>query len=281
LIWEKAGQKDLPPLIRLLCLKEWENMHFSSKIYNHGKPRLPGRKGSVYLLRGYRGEIKAAVMFWEKCQIFPSFPSGEISAPALEELAAISRKEVPHLFSLIGSGDAVQQILGFLEKEPPDVIDYRSMILKPPYGEVEHSKQELQQAHPSDLSRLLQMDLAYQREEVLRNPDYLNVPYARKLFLRQIKNQTVVFGTLEGRPISKAATNARGFHFDQLGGVFTWPNERGKGYARETVEYLLTYLEEEQKQCCLFAKTGNPAAIRLYKKIGFVDKGPFKIAYFF
>jgi hypothetical protein len=88
----------------------------------------------------------------------------------------------------------------------------------------------------------------------------------------------VVFAQLPGRgPIAKAATNARGLVFDQIGGVFTLPRYRGLGVGRAVVEFLLSGLS---KPTSLFVKQHNQAAIRMYARLGYVVEDPFTISYY-
>lgn len=280
-MWHKAQTRDLPELIHLLSRREWENMHFSSRIYNKGKPRLPVRKGSVYLLKDLRNKTKAAVMFWEKCQLFPLFPAEGLSLPELKALLPLCEKDCPHLFSLIGTARPVRQLLEVLPNPPEDRIEYRLLTLKGPFPKPEKSeKLKLKTATPGDINHLFPLEADYQREEVLRHPEYLNEPYARRLFLRQIKEQLVVYALRDKQPVAKAATNAQGFLYNQLGGIFTLKTCRNQGIGLKTLMYLLYKTDRDKRHACLFVKTENLAARSLYQHCGFKDQGDFTIAYF-
>lgn len=280
-MWKKAQVQDLPELIKQLSRREWENMHFSSRIFNKGKPRLPGWKGSVYLLKDFRHNIKAALMFWERCQLFPLFPEEGLSLPELQAIMPLCTKEAPQLFSLIGRADTVEQLLKILPCGAEDRIEYRLLTLNGPFskpGGVPGLR--FKTAGPGDINRLFPLEADYQREEVLRHPEYLNEPYARRLFLRQLKEQLVVYALKGKTPVAKAATNARGFLYNQLGGIFTSPEHRNRGIGLKTLEYLLYKTEKDQRHACLFVKTDNASARALYRNCGFQDRGRFMIAYF-
>lgn len=278
--WYRARQKHLPELISLLCRKEWENLHFSSRIFNQGKPRIPGRKGSVLLLNRKSGDLKAAVMIWDNCQIFPLFPAGEMTNDELRELSLLIEREAPEPFSLIGPGESVLLLLDYLWLEPVDCLTYRIMTLAGPYSEPEKGALDLKKAGSGDLAKLFPLEVGYQKEEVLRNPGRINLPYLRKVFSRQLKEQLNVAGKWEGTWVSKASTNARGFRYCQLGGIYTEPAYRGRKFGEETLLYILSLVEEEKRNVSLFVKENNPAARRLYEKTGFQDRGQFRIAYF-
>jgi predicted GNAT family acetyltransferase len=80
--------------------------------------------------------------------------------------------------------------------------------------------------------------------------------------------------------LSKAGTNARGFDADQIGGVFTVEEERGRGLARRVMDALLGRIFQEKSQASLFVKKLNPAAVTLYRRLGFRELEDFRISYF-
>ena len=76
--------------------------------------------------------------------------------------------------------------------------------------------------------------------------------------------------------VSKAHISARGKRYLQLGGVYTIPQFRGKGFAK----FLLSSLLLENKNAVLYVRKENNAAFALYKKLGFVPFGEYEITYF-
>ena len=89
----------------------------------------------------------------------------------------------------------------------------------------------------------------------------------------------VFYASLNGRPVAKAGTNARGWNWDQVGGVFVIPELRGSGFGRIVMKHLIAAISKDGKSPCLFVKESNPAALALYNGLGFADRGAFRISY--
>lgn len=83
----------------------------------------------------------------------------------------------------------------------------------------------------------------------------------------------LVFGvTADGVLLSVATATARNSRSAMIIGVCTLPEERGKGYASAVVSKLCeSCLEEGMEFLCLFYD--NPAAGRIYRRLGFAEMG--------
>lgn len=80
-----------------------------------------------------------------------------------------------------------------------------------------------------------------------------------------------------GQPVAKTAFNAALPDIVQIGGVYTPPEHRSKGYARKVVAlHLLEARESGVKTAILFAS--GPAACRAYEAIGFERIGTYTLA---
>jgi predicted GNAT family acetyltransferase len=80
--------------------------------------------------------------------------------------------------------------------------------------------------------------------------------------------------------MAKGGTNARGFTYDQIGGLFTHPAFRGRKAARFLMGRLLEHIFRDGKKACLFVKTHNLPALRLYDNLGFRIAENYRISYF-
>lgn len=122
----------------------------------------------------------------------------------------------------------------------------------------------------------------YEIEEVLPPGD----SHSRLLCLGGLKKTLVsqyvyaVFDSDDKIPIAKAGTNALGFAWCQIGGVYTVPEWRGQGLARFLVEYIARKFDHEGKRVVLFVKTANLPAQRAYLNAGFMPTGRYKIIYY-
>ena len=81
------------------------------------------------------------------------------------------------------------------------------------------------------------------------------------------------------RYVAKAGSNAQGFHWFQIGGVYTLPAYRNKGLAAAAVAHLINTHSAESHGFALFVKTANTAALRVYEKLGFEQCGLFRMSY--
>ncbi len=173
---------------------------------------------------------------------------------------------------------------------PPDrAVDYRLMILAeippaaretlPDFGDTA-KKPVFVRAKPTDAERLMELQEGYEREEVMPPGDPFNRNTCLANLARNIAGQIVIFVRSGREIIAKAGTNARGIHWDQLGGVYTHPDWRGKGLATALVAHIARNRMQEGRHVALFVKIRNEPAIRAYEKAGFRPDDTFRIAYF-
>jgi hypothetical protein len=80
--------------------------------------------------------------------------------------------------------------------------------------------------------------------------------------------------------VGKAATNARAFTLDQIGGVFVEPEYRGRGIAGAMMAYLLGITAKEGRGASLFVKKDNKPALALYERLGFAPIDDFRASYY-
>ena len=83
----------------------------------------------------------------------------------------------------------------------------------------------------------------------------------------------------EGRLLSFASFNATLPDIIQLGGIYTPPELRGRGYAKFSVAHaLLVARERRATRAILF--TSNPSAVRTYEALGFTRIGDYALVLF-
>jgi predicted GNAT family acetyltransferase len=79
-----------------------------------------------------------------------------------------------------------------------------------------------------------------------------------------------VFVWDDGRAVSMAVHNRPTPHGCSIGGVYTPPELRGRGYAYACVAALSQHLLDTGKQfCTLFTDLANPTSNAIYQKIGY------------
>ncbi|WP_445634478.1 GNAT family N-acetyltransferase [Nostoc sp. DSM 114161] len=128
--------------------------------------------------------------------------------------------------------------------------------------------------HPEQLELLAQWCAAYNIEALGQKETPDLIPACRQIIeARQAKSMHWVL-IAENTPISYSAFNATLPDIVQIGGVWTPPALRGKGYAKCVVAgSLLEARSHGVKRAILFTSHANQAAQAIYRGIGFVPTG--------
>src|SRR5208337_1014346 len=138
----------------------------------------------------------------------------------------------------------------------------------------------VRRADPYDADVLFPLQKCYELEEVVITPTHFNDGQCMKSLRLALREQLVYLAELEGVPVAKAATNARGYKVDQVGGVYTVPEHRGRSLGKAVVSGLLKTVFSEKQEACLFVKKYNRPAIALYERLGFVPTTDYVISYY-
>ena len=137
----------------------------------------------------------------------------------------------------------------------------------------------IERATENDLTELFPLQLDYENTEVAYEGRPIN-PAVCKLSLRaRLTTEYIYKVSANGRIVAKAGTNAQGFHWFQIGGVYTLPAYRNRGLAAAAVAHLINTHSAEAHGFALFVKTANTAALRVYEKLGFEQCGLFRMSY--
>jgi len=91
-----------------------------------------------------------------------------------------------------------------------------------------------------------------------------------KAYIENWIKKLPVFGLFEGdKLVSAAGLLARSNYGGVIGGVFTHPKYRGRGYASKVVSATTNYILRESGLSALYLFSNNSAALRLYRKLGY------------
>jgi uncharacterized protein len=71
------------------------------------------------------------------------------------------------------------------------------------------------------------------------------------------------------RVVALASIQAATPSINQIGSVYTWSEERGKGYCKAVVSELCRRIQERNKLPALFVKKNNVPAVKAYTALGF------------
>jgi predicted GNAT family acetyltransferase len=81
-----------------------------------------------------------------------------------------------------------------------------------------------------------------------------------------------------GRIVSRAGIHGSTAHYAMVGGVVTLPDQRGKGYGKDTVSAVCKHWLTRGKVMILFCKNDNEPAKKIYTSLGFKPSDSFLLA---
>ncbi len=127
---------------------------------------------------------------------------------------------------------------------------------------------------------IYQLQKEYLKEEVIpKGKELLENVY--KISAQDILKKQLIYAVVaDDRLVAKANTNAIGFDFVQIGGVYTEPLYRRNYYAWFLVLKLCEKIIKNKKNPCLYVNKKNLKAMSLYTKMGFSVYGNSTIAYY-
>ncbi len=175
---------------------------------------------------------------------------------------------------------AFEELLG---KRPVHEIEYFLMVQERK-GSYDSSRLpdrlSIRRAGIEDTESLFPLQRDYEKEEVLLPGDRFDSSTSRHHLRMNLIEQMIFVAELDGEPVAKAGTNARGFLFDQIGGVFTRSDLRRRGIGAALMTRLMNAVSREGRSCCLFVKQHNAAAIAMYRRLGYLIRDEFRITYY-
>ena len=193
----------------------------------------------------------------------------------------IGAAAAPH--SSMGLTAEVRRLEALLGLRPRVCVDHVLMTLDRgalPAAGAAPADVVTRRARVRDTARLLALREAYELEEMVMDGSRFDRHGCRRHLRRSLRNELVYVAEHRGRPVATAATNTRGVRVDQIGGVFTTPSRRRAGLGTTVMLALLRGIFRDKEQACLFVKTGNAAARRLYERLGFAARGGYRISYY-
>jgi uncharacterized protein len=294
--WFKAGKKDEQAIYSFLLPREYRAVTLSSRISKYGQLSLPGKKeASLWILDGSRPRdpaaegdkesgIRALVLICTHGLVLPLFH--ETEGPSLSEIEALfdrigeMRKKI---YCILGRREEALLCESALGKE---LEGYRTFLLMTCKQSASLSDSpnkidafRIQRVRESDAERFFPLERAYQLEEVVLSRDRYHDAAGRIHFKNQCKRQIIFASSHNGNGIAKAGTNAIGIRYCQVGGVFTRREFRKQGYAKQLMLILLHRIFARGQSVSLFVRYDNPAAVALYRSLGFIIRGEYRIAY--
>ncbi|MFH1159210.1 MAG: GNAT family N-acetyltransferase [Pseudomonadota bacterium] len=194
--------------------------------------------------------------------------SGQPEIEKLAEILACRNRRFPGIVgpSDVASGFASKwtQITGQKPVEYVNQIVYTlKEVLLPPLAEG-----GFRLAGPEDTGAVAAWISSFARE-ALPKADQVSGENAFKKADDLVREGRAAVWVVKGAPVSMATVSGTD-SVARLGGVYTPPEWRGRGYAGATVAHLShLQLDRGKKMCCLYADARNPASNSIYRKIGY------------
>ncbi len=283
--WRRAGAGDLDPVRDFLGPREGWTASLSGRLLDHATGFRPPRHAGGLFVRhagGEGAELDSAVLFTPSGSVLPVFdPADGDRAGAAAGLAVSPRIRAYAPAACLGREDCVEALESALGWEPRLRIRYDAMSLEPGDAPGDAGGGPLlRRAAMADLEELLPLAEAYDQEEVVTCLHRFDPAACRLAQERSLARQSVWVALEAGRIVARAQTNARGWRRDQVGGVYVLPAMRGRGLGAAVVGALARESASRGRGLALFVKKSNPAAVALYRKLGFSALCDFRVDYF-
>jgi uncharacterized protein len=134
----------------------------------------------------------------------------------------------------------------------------------------------LREAVSADLELLLPACAATHEGEIGVDPLRVDADGFRRRTRQQIDDHRSWVWIEAGTILFKAEASAWTPHAVQLQQVWVDPEVRNQGYGRRGLSDLIRLLLERVPRICLFVRADNPAAIRLYERVGMERAGSYR-----
>jgi GNAT superfamily N-acetyltransferase len=183
---------------------------------------------------------------------------------------------------LLGDALLLEAALADLGYHATEQRDYDLMILEkePEEGGAFPRGLELRRPGFTDLEALCPLQAGYEEEEVLPRGAVLNPAACRLTLSRILSGEQSLIACLDNRIVGKINTNAASFTCVQIGGVYVLPEYRGLGIGRRMTAVFAAELRARGRELTLFVKKTNPAAQKIYRRVGFAEAGDYRISYY-
>ena len=276
LSWRKIKKSDFPLLEKLLMNNENNYVNASAKFLLHEE----NDNASFWVLADEKNEIKAAIINW-KNNILPILCGhNEPLSDFYKEF--LSSKKIHSLQGLKNEVMALEkEITG---KKPVEIIDYHLMSLDipPKKKDVSSNISNLKLITPklADIDAIAPLQAEYEKEEVLPKGAVFSSASSRVNTANILAKGQVLAAEIDGRYIGKINVSAVSFTRYQVGGVYVYPDYRGKGIAGAMTYQFISSLVSQGKGVTLFARKSNTAACRLYLRLGFKKIKDYCIIYY-
>jgi len=227
-----------------------------------------------WIRRSENGELTDVLSMTKQGMVMPYLPSGHFVAAA----KALSGRAAE---GIVGPKDHVRGLKAALGLEDVPVIlddDDPHFLLNLDRLVIPEGPGKLVPLSEADPETMIGWHIAYSIEAIEMTPERAEED-GRKAYHSYIERGSHRVLIVEGVPVATTGINARLPEIVQVGGVYTPPALRGRGYARRAVAlHMAEARGEGATRATLFA--GSDMAARAYEAIGFRRIGDWSIILF-
>ncbi len=277
--WLHARSSHIEPLKRFLLPREAGCVTVTEAL--PGSPEKTGRRNGRFTVFARDDRVEATVFHTGGGFVFPVLP--EDGAPDPRALSRKLRGVRNRLFCVMGLDRDVCGLQRLLSTTPLDTVNYYLMTrtcATPIDPEPLPEGMTIRRAGIRDAEALYPIQREYEIEEVVLRPESFDPASCMSHLKMSLRKQLVYAVEYDGKMVGKAQTNARGFSWDQIGGVYTERPLRGRGIAGAVMYRLLRDIERDGRHSSLFVKRHNEPALRMYRRLGYSVTDEFTIAYY-
>jgi ribosomal protein S18 acetylase RimI-like enzyme len=128
-------------------------------------------------------------------------------------------------------------------------------------------------AEKKDLDALMYAALHLNQSDLHVDPWCVDRDWLKRNTKTRIRKQTTFVIGSPGKPIAKLDLGSVGPSGVVIEGVYTWPDQRGRGFAASLVAAVAQEKLVDHPRVCLHVAASNAAARRAYEKCGMAEAG--------
>jgi len=275
--WRKVKKSDFPRVEKLLMDAENNYVNACAKFLLQKEADV-----LIWVLSGKNGEIQAVIVYW-KNNILPVL-CGHIESLDGFYKEFLSSKKIHSIQGLKPEVMALENEITKDRRKPKDIIEYHLMSLDahPTKKDTLSNITNLRLVTPkmSDIDALAPLQAEYEKEEVLPKGAAFSPAASRVNTANIIAKGQVLAAEIDGKFVGKINVSAVSFTRFQVGGVYVYPEFRGRGIAGAMAYEFISSLISQGRGVTLFVRKSNISACRLYKSLSFKNINDYSIIYY-
>lgn len=267
---EAANESSLQDMIAFLRKYEDFSLFLLGNLEAYGYKLTDAPNSGNFKLVCQGGKIIAVFCLTRRGNLVVQSEVSDV--PLMKKILAACREESLPILGLLGPWDFCQRLWNLFKEKA--ILLHDTFISKEILYSVDLSKQTLSdEAHvrgllPSDYLQWKPLRIEYLREEGL--PNDLSEEQTHALFLEKVENKISWGYFLQQQLVAMAEFNAKAMDLGQVGGVYTTPTQRKKGFAQSVMRQLITDARKvhQIRKLIIFTGENNHPARRLYESLG-------------